>query len=456
MKDCKTINKCLLCNSDTKEILHLGNSPLANEFVKEPVSQDMFPLNLIQCQACNHVQLDCIVDKERLYRNYFYVSGTSPVNVQHFKDYANKIIDMFDLSRFDLVYEVASNDGVFLKNFQEKDIRVIGIDPAKNIAEQANANGIFTIPEFFDKDLAKDLCNKYGKASVVVANNVFAHNEDLSTIVSGVLELLKDDGIFIIENSYLLDVCEKGILDVIYHEHMHQLHLSPLVKFFGLFGLDIFYAERLPNHGGSFRAYMCRKGKRNIDRSVSELLELESGINDKLKQFSSNIQNLKKTLNDKLEQYYLDGKSVVVYGLPAKSTTILHTFDIDTTMIAYGVDDAILKQNIYSPGKHVKIYSPDKIFETKPDVILILAWNFSQSIINNVKKEWYKRFGTVKYPAFIVPLPKFTIERYCEDKTCTCGIGPWEEFECQECGGIDMGFPSFLPYGDVKSKTTDI
>lgn len=450
MKDYKIINKCLLCNSNTKEILHLGASALANEFVKEPIVQDMFPLNLIQCQTCNHVQLDCIVDKERLFRNYLYVSGTSPVNISHFKDYADKVIDMFDLNRFDLVYDIASNDGIFLKNFQDKDIRVIGIDPAKNIAELANANGIFTIPEFFDQDLAKDLSNKYGKASVITANNVFAHNEDLSTIVKGILELLKDDGVFIIENSYLLDICEKGLFDLIYSEHIHHHSIKPLIRFFDNLGMDIFYAERLSNHGGSFRAYMCKKGKRNIDKSVSELLELEVGINDKLKQLHPNIQNLKAILNDKLEQYYLDGKSIVVYGFAAKSATILHTFDIDAKIIQYGIDDAFLKQNTYSPGKHIKIYSPDKIFETKPDVILILAWNFADSIISNVKKEWYKRFGNVKYPTFIIPLPKFRIERYCENKTCTCGVGPWEDNQCQECGGIDMGFPSFLPYSSGK------
>src|ERR1700686_3980060 len=157
MKDYKIIDKCLLCNGDTKRVFSLGTTPLANEFVSEPIEQDLFPLNLIQCVSCNHVQLDCIVNPERLYRNYSYVSGTSPVNVKHFEDYALKIIDKFSLTPKDTVIDIASNDGCFLKNFKEKNIKVIGIDPAKNIADQANANGIFTIPDFFGITLASNI-----------------------------------------------------------------------------------------------------------------------------------------------------------------------------------------------------------------------------------------------------------------------------------------------------------
>jgi len=403
MTDYKIINKCLLCGGSIKEILHLANSPLANEFIYNKDKQDLFPLNLMQCQSCNHIQLDCIVSKERLYRNYFYVSSTSKVNVEHFKTYADLIINEFNLTSKDIICDIASNDGCFLKNFLNQNIKVIGVDPAQNIAKQANDDGVFTIPEFFNKDLAKNISDNYGKAKVITCNNCFAHNEDLDTIVEGVLELLSDDGVFIIENSYLLDILDKGLLDLVYHEHMHHFHIDPLVKYFKKFKLDIFDVERLPNHGGSFRAYMCKAGTREIKQSVYDILNLEKNINTKIDQFCDNVLFLRDKISSRLQQIYNSGKSIAIYGLPAKFTTLAYTFNIDENIIKYGIEDALLKQsndkqNVYSPGKHIQIFSPDKINTDPVDYIFIGAWNFSDSIIknnSNFKGTW------------IIPLPEY-------------------------------------------------
>ena len=414
MKDYKIIDRCLLCNGKIKHIINLGSTPLANEFLDMPEKQDLFPLNLIQCIECNHVQLDCIVDKDRLYKHYLYVSGTSKVNVEHFEKYAREIMfSYYNLATFtdgdslkllDLdknidktILDIGSNDGTFLKCFKKYNFDVIGVDPALNIKYLAKLNGIDTITEFFSKDTSKiirqNLSNK--KIKVITCNNMFAHNENLTTIVEGVLELLDDDGIFVFENSYLLDILDKTLVDLIYHEHMHHHHIGALQKFFNKFDMDIYNVTRLPNHGGSIRVFTCRRGTKPIRQSVANIIEEEKSINIKLVQFCDNIKILKETLNNRLKELSSKQKTILVYGMPAKSTTLLYALDIDENLISYGIDDAELKQNTFSPGKHIKIFSDAALKDGS--VVLILGWNFADSIISN-----HPNFkGT-----WIIPLPE--------------------------------------------------
>lgn len=400
MKDAKIINHCLLCNASTKLILSLGNSALANEFVSDPTMvQDTFPLNLTQCTNCNHVQLDCIVDRERLFRNYYYVASTSPTNVLHFKNYANKLIDKLCLdTNKSLVVEIASNDGCMLKHFINKGIDVIGIDPARNIAAQANKDGIFTIAEFFGPELAEDILADHGKADVVVCNNMLAHNENITDIIIGVKTILKDTGTFVFENSYLLDICDKTLIDLIYHEHIHSFHINPLIQFFSKLDMDIYDVERLPNHGGSIRVYTCFRGVKEISLAVGELVELETNLNYKLEALNGKVEEMGKRLRDKLNEIKEEGKTVDIYGMPAKAASILYAFDIDESIIGCAYDDAELKIGKYSPGKHIKVLHPNEIYKRNPDYLLVLAWNFSQSILEKHKE--YR--GT-----WIIPLPEY-------------------------------------------------
>ncbi len=398
MKDCNILKRCLLCGGNVEEIFSLGSTPLANEFLDKKETQDLFPLNLVKCQECGHVQLDCVVSLDRMFKKYLYVSGTSSVNVKHFEDYAKGVIKDFDLTQEDLVIDIGSNDGTFLKPFLEYQINVLGIDPAENIVEIARQNGIPTECSFFNPDLAHTISSSLGKAKVITCNNMFAHNEDLHNIVIGVKQLLQNNGTFIFENTYLVDMYEKCIFDIIYHEHIHQHSITPLSNFFEKHGMNIYRVERLPNHGGSIRVYVCQDD-RQIENSVLDLLKLEKDINLKQEFFVNKFSRIKKTLTERLAKLKEKGYSIAIYGVPAKATTLLYGFDLDESLIDFAVDDAVLKQGLFTPGKQIPIYSPDELYKRKPDWVLILGWNFAESIMSNHEKfegNW------------IIPLPQIT------------------------------------------------
>jgi hypothetical protein len=402
----KVVKNCLLCGGETKIIIDLGKTPLANNFTTEKVAQKTFPLRLVQCQHCQHVQLDYIVHRKTLFENYLYVSGTPPVNVKHFQDYAHQVIEKFQLNEHNLVCDVASNDGCFLQNFKNT-TKIVGVDPAKNIAEEANQNGIYTIADFFSTKLAKEIKQNHGFAKVITCNNMLAHNMDIKDIVKGVKALLDPQGTFIFENSYLLDIVNFDLIDLVYHEHIHHFHIYPLVKFFNQLGMDIYHVERLPNHGGSIRVYVCFQGQYPIDPSVQQCLELEKEIPNKIKQLAVKIEQLKEKINTSLLSLHSQGKKIGVFGFPAKATTLIYGLGINMKTIDFIVDDAKLKQGKFIPSQSQKksmvIEPPSVIVSKNPDYLLILAWNFADSIIENCKKQGY----TGK---FIVPLPQFSIK----------------------------------------------
>lgn len=427
--------KCGLCfNACLTDIMSLGNTPLANEFLDEQnLNQDTFPLNLKQCVNCKNVQLDYAVDPDRLYKNYLYVSGTSSVNVQHFKDYADNVLHRFfqkiskDRSYNDLLIDIGSNDGTFLKQFDNK-IRTIGVDPATKIAVSAIDSGIKTINNFFNEivartevlELLETTQTAPYKAKVITANHVFAHTKDLHIIMGGVKFLLSDDGTFIFENSYLLDMVNKGIFDVIYHEHFYHHHLTPLVNFFKQFDMRIYDVERFPNqHGGSFRAYVCHVNDITNNSSkfdempiVKELLYEESLMNVNLAdKFKTNTIGLTQKLRNELTDKNI---TIGIYGYPAKATSLVRfcgliTYDKNLKIhshdsrIKFVVDDAVLKQGKYIPGGEFIVQSPDVIKTYKPDYILILAWNFADSIIKNHPE--VAEYGG----KWIVPIPELKV-----------------------------------------------
>lgn len=416
MNNYKIIKNCLLCNGNICKIISFGETPLANEFLDKPQKQDTFPLNLVQCIDCNHVQIDCIVDQERLFKNYIYVSGTNKTNVAHFEEYAKDImIDHLDwmpfknepgmpiMGRLDhvnnyLLLDIGSNDGTFLKSFMKHSIKVIGIDPAANLKEIALKNGIETITDFFNEETATNIKNNVlnGKTlKVITCNNMFAHNSNLDTIILGVLNLLDKDGIFVFENSYLLDILDKTLVDLIYHEHMHHHHITALQKFFDKYEMDIYDVKRLPNHGGSVRVFVCRRGARSIRQSVFNILKEEQSIPLKIEKFCENFQLLKKMINERLLSLKEENKDIIIFGFPAKATTLMYSFDIDEKLISYGIDDAKLKQGKFSPGKHIQIFGNEAL--TDGSVVLILAWNFADSIMENNRNF----MGT-----WLVPLPE--------------------------------------------------
>lgn len=395
---------CRLCDGQLSEPqLRFPNTPLANEFVKTDAPQDLFPLEVCACSICGHYQLSVTVEPERLFRHYLFVAGTSPVNVEHFGNYAKEVVSRFatttGVNPGALVVDVASNDGTLLRHFKNLGMKVLGIDPAVNLAEQATQSGIETIPEFFTESIAGDITSKHGKASVITANNVFAHTSDLAGFARSVKKLLAPNGVFIFEVSYFLDVCEKTLFDTIYHEHTSYHTVTPLVSFFKRFGLELFDVQKIDTHGGSIRCFV--KFADNKALSVSDrllaMLTAEKDIDAKVKTLGLNIERLRFNLRKRLAEIKSEGKSIAIFGMPAKATTLMYTFDLGRELIDFAIEDAPLKQGLLTPGKHIPVYSSKAIEECKPDCLLILAWNFADSIIK-------------KHPEFkgkwITPIPE--------------------------------------------------
>lgn len=395
-------------------IMSLGATPLANAFVgadKVDIQQEHFPLSVHICKDCGHVQLLDIVDPEILFRNYVYVSSTSPVFVEHFRRYAEAILHMTGMPPGSKVVEIGSNDGILLRFFRDAGMHVLGIDPARAIAAEATKKGIETLPEFFELPLARKIREQVGEVSLVAANNVFAHADDLHTIVDGIAHLLGPDGVFVFEVSYLLDVFDKTSFDTIYHEHLSYHTVKPLVGLFERHGMELIDVIRVDSHGGSLRGIAKLKGG-NLPKQagVDELIALEvsRGLHDPgaYRKLFEKIQHLKADLNNLLRRLKAAGKKIVGYGAPAKATTLMFHFGLGPDILDYIIDDSQLKQGLYSPGHHIPIVPSCYLYDEshKPDYALILAWNFATPIIN-AHKNFLDAGGR-----FIIPLPMIEIK----------------------------------------------
>ena len=404
--------KCRLCNSKNLHlVLKLTSTPLANEFVKKneiDKKQDTYPLELYLCKNCTHVQLLDIVNPEKLFSNYIYVSGTSPIFRRHFYDYYLWVRHFVNLDADSLVIDIGSNDGTLLKIFKEHHTKVLGVDPAIEIAKKASTEGIDTLPSFFNINLAKKIKSKYGLASVITANNVFAHADNLEEMIYGIKEILSDDGVFIFEVSYLMDVIQKTLFDTIYHEHLSYHNVTSLKKFFDNNDLILKHAERVNSHGGSLRCLVTSKKSSQLQNiSVTTLIKSENkfGLHklETFHKFEQRINAAKIAVNNFLSSIKKSGKSIAGFGAPAKATTLMYHFGFDSTLLDFIVDDNPLKQELFSPGLHIPVLSSEVLYKKMPDFVLILAWNFAASIIAN-HKNYLNQGGK-----FIIPLPRMEI-----------------------------------------------
>ena len=409
---CHRRSTCRLCGgADLELVLGLAPTPPANAFVgKEAVGapQQVFPLDVFLCKDCSHLQLLDVVDPAHLFENYVYVSGTSPVFVDHFRRYADDVITRLAPPTDGLVVDIGSNDGTLLEFFKEGGRRVLGIDPARDVAAAANAKGIETLVGFFTPERARAIRDSYGPASVITANNVFAHADDLAGILAGVRHLLAPDGVFAFEVSYLVDVYAKTLFDTIYHEHLAYHSVKPLRAFLARGGMEMIEGVRVDSHGGSLRAIAQHAdGPRPMDDSVAELTALEDelglGRATTWVDFAKRINALKEELGSLIGGLKAAGKTVAGYGAPAKATTLMHHFGLGPDVIDFIVDDSPLKQGLYTPGHHIPVLPSAAIAERRPDYLLILAWNFAGPIMD--KQAAYKAAGG----HFIIPLPRIEV-----------------------------------------------
>ncbi len=403
---------CRLCGGrDLEEVISLAPTPPANAFVTEAeknTPQECFPLDIFFCRGCAHLQLLDVVDPAFLFENYVYVSGTSPVFVDHFRRYAEDTVSRYGLRPGDFVFEIGSNDGTLLRFYKEAGMRVLGVDPAREIAGAASGEGLETITGFFTPALAEEILSERGPARLVAANNVFAHSDDLRGIAEGVRTLLGPGGVFVFEVSYLADVYENLLFDTIYHEHLAYHSVGPLRGFFERSGMELIGAERIDTHGGSVRcAVQLAGGGHEVSSGVRDLIarEKELGLDrpETFREFSGRIGGFKSELGELLQGIKREGKLIAGFGAPAKATTLMHHFELGAEVIEFIVDDSPLKQGLYTPGYHIPVLPVSAAYDHRPDYLLVLAWNFSEPIM--AKHKSFSDAGG----RFIVPLPELRV-----------------------------------------------
>ena len=402
------VKKCRICSSNNlKMILDLGEQPPSNSFINKNELNSLeskFPLRLFWCKDCYLVQLLDIVDKEYLFKNYFYMTSASKPIVEHFKKYAQDVFQEFLQKDDSFVVEIGSNDGSLLKEFKKLGASILGIEPATNLSELANQSNITTKNTFFSSQVSKEII-KSRHASVVIANNVIAHIEDLQDLMSGIKTLIGNHGVFIFEVPYLVDLIKNLEFDTVYHEHLSYFSILPLLKLVKEFGLEIFDIRKQSVHGGTLRIFVSKQNNFEVSSSIDDFInsEYELGLDKNLiyDSFSEKIKKLKIQLKELLVELKKENKSLFGYGASAKGNVLLNYCKIDNTILDFIIDTTPIKQGKYTPGTHIPVYSPDKILdEGDGSIALLLAWNYKSQIL--AKENQFRANGG----KFLLPIPQ--------------------------------------------------
>jgi hypothetical protein len=400
------LKKCRVCRDHKlKTFLALGPIPLSNSFLKKEQlagEEAFYPLDVCFCDNCGMVQLAQVVDPNVMFKDYAYFTGTSEPMKVHFDGMARTIISKFNLPEGSLVSDIGSNDGTLLSKFKDRKMRVLGIEPAVNIAKMANEDGIDTVNEFFGESTAHRISASMGHPAVMTATNVFAHVNDLDDFVKGIRHMLDDKGVFVIEVPYLVEMLKEVEFDTIYHEHLSYFAVRPMVTLFKRFDMTVIDVELMGVHGGTIRVYVA-KGARKPSESVAKLLTLEkqAGL-DKLEtytMFAERVKDVRRDLVAMLKDLKAAGKSIAGYGASAKGNILLNYCKIGTDTLDYIADTTPYKQGLYSPGVHIPVVAFDKFYKQPPDYTLLLAWNYAEAILK--KESSYRESGG----KFILPVP---------------------------------------------------
>ena len=391
---------CRVCGGGLNHYLSLGLSPLANNLNNaKNDTNDLYPLDLNFCKQCSNSQLSVAVPSDKMFNNYVYQSSTSKQFRNHFEEIAKEVKIDFNLNKKSLVVDIGSNDGIFLKPLKDMDVNAIGVEPAKNISKIANAKGLKTLTEYFSQKTVKKIINKYGKADIVTAFNVFAHSDGLKEILNNTEKILKKDGEFIFEIQYLLRTINDLTFDNIYHEHFNYWCLLSILNFFEGSELKVYKVKEVDTHGGSLRVYATKNKNKRQHKSIKQYIELEKKFKlDNIEtyyKFAKDVESIKHNSLKKINSIISDNKKIIGYGAPAKATTVLNYFGINSDHFEYIVDDNHLKHNLYVPETGIKIIESDTINPDDYDFVLVLAWNFFDSIKKQQKK-LYKKSSFIK------------------------------------------------------------
>src|ERR1700723_207004 len=404
---------CRFCGAAlNRTFVDLGMSPLCESYLSVADlnrAETYYPLHAYFCERCLLVQLEQYETAENIFSDYAYFSSYSDSWLKHCENYCDQMIERFGLGKQSFVVEVASNDGYLLQYFVRRNVPVLGIEPAANVAKVAVANGVPSLVRFFGVEVATELASQGRSADLVCGNNVLAQVPDLNDFVEGLKVLLKPEGVLTLEFPHLLRLIEHNEFDTIYHEHFSYFSMLTTVRIMEAHGLRVFDVEELATHGGSLRVYACRSAAQthhlgaNVAKVIADEQRAALGSQNGYESFALQVKQTKWALVEFLLTAGREGKTVAGYGAPGKSATLLNYCGIGKDLIEYTVDRSPHKQGRFLPGSHIPIYHPDRIRETKPDYVVILPWNLKDEIMEQLGyiREWGGRF--------VVPIPKVIV-----------------------------------------------
>jgi SAM-dependent methyltransferase len=405
--------RCRFCAAPLRQTLvDLGMSPLCESYVSAAQLNRMepfYPLHVYVCENCLLAQLEEYVSPEAIFTEYAYFSSYSDSWLEHSKRYTEEMIRRFGIGARSLVVELASNDGYLLQYFGEKGVPVLGIEPARNVAQVAIEKGIPTLVEFFGEKLALDLAGQGRQGDLILGNNVLAQVPALNDFVRGMKVLLKTGGIITMEFPHLVRLMDENQFDTIYHEHFSYFSFLAVEKIFAAHGLTIFDVEELPTHGGSLRIFArhADDGAKPVTARAVSLRdrEIAAGLQrmDTYDAFAEKVRETKRKLLSFLIEAKRAGRTICGYGAPGKGNTLLNYCGIRTDFLDFTVDRNPYKQGKFTPGTHIPILAPAKLAEARPDYVLILPWNFKDEIMAQLSfiKDWGGRF--------LVPIPEVRV-----------------------------------------------
>jgi hypothetical protein len=399
------VDRCQICDSsELTPVIFVGYLPPVNAMPaigSQPAEQPAYPAQVLMCRHCQLVQLGLVVDPAILFPpTYPYTSGTTKILRDNFAELSREVHSLFEIGPDDLVVDIGSNDGTLLSNFSGQH-RVHGIEPT-NAGHLANERGIPTLISFFNHDAVREVVNLKGKANVVTATNVFAHIEDVHSVVGSVLELLGDSGLFITESHYLLPLVETLQYDTIYHEHLRYYSVTSLKFLLAMHGLEVVHARPIPTHGGSIRVYAARKGLYPVRESVEAILaqERKKLTEEKLKDFRHQVVLTKMGLHALLREIKARRERVYGIGAPSRASTLINYVGLDD-----GILDCVLeikgsyKIGKYIPGTLIPVLDEGKLFEDRPEYALLLSWHIADELMPKLKAKGF-------HGKFVIPLPE--------------------------------------------------
>lgn len=409
MKNLKKLDCCRICKSENYQtVLKLNDTPLEDEFLKRKIPQDTYPLELAICNDCFYVFLPHVVSPDISYKNYIYESSVTIGLKNHYYNYAREIVESNNISSNSLAIDIGSNDGSMLRALEKQNLKVVGIEPAKNLSDYANKNKLKTINSFFNYELAKKIVQNEGKASLITANYMFANIDNLDDFLSGVKKLLDINGVFCIQTGYHPLQFSKNMFDYIYHEHFSYFTLSTLAFLLNIHNLQIIDASLICPKGGSLRVIIKHKeiDKLSISNEFKNLLSEEKNkyYNNPIffESLEKRINKEKNKLLSKLKKLKEQNFKLAGIGASHSTTTLLYHFNI-SKYIDFIVDDNEKKHNTFSPGYHIEVFDKNRLNTEKIKYLIVLAWQHQETIIKK-----YKQFLPIDV-IFIVPLPKFKV-----------------------------------------------